>query len=89
MKLPFKPVPYARHWWRFHSIRWNVVGMLLTASATGVSMAGGAAAWVTAFDFRIVLVLALLIFVLSTAGALIAQEFKDKPGASNAGKATQ
>lgn len=83
-----KYVPYAKHWWRFHSIRWNGLGVLLTGASTGLSLAGGAASWVNTIDFRIVMVLAGLIFLASTAGTLIAQEFKEKPK-GNAGKTTQ
>ena len=92
MKLP-KPVPYARHWWRMHTVRLNTLGAVLTAASAGLSLAGGAASWVSAVDFRVVLVLAAVIFVASTAGALITQEFRDKPPKPtvppNAGKTTQ
>lgn len=90
MKLPFRCVPYARHWARFHSVRGALALVAFAVVQASAAAALGAIlpAWITGI---IVIVLAVFIGV----GSVHDQGFdKDAqpptvPRPLNAGKSTQ
>lgn len=66
-----------RRAWKWHSMRWNAAGFVLTSIAASLALAGSAAAWSMRFDDHIVLAIAALIFLASMIGRLISQEPKE------------
>ena len=73
-------MPLVKDWrkaWKWHSMRANAAGFVLTSCAASLALAGGAAPWLPYLDTGIVLALAALIFLLSMIGRMIRQGSKD------------
>ena len=68
-----KLVPDWKQCWRWYSVHASTIGLVFTATAGALALAGSATAWRGMYDDGVVLLIAAALFALSLVGRLISQ----------------